>query len=38
MYLEMLNEVLPRLGKKVIMDDEGNNVLPLLNLTGENTP
>ena len=38
MYLEMLNEVLPRLGKKVIMDDEGSNVLPLLNLTGERTP
>ncbi len=35
MYLEMLNEVLPRLGKKFIVDNEGSSVLPLLNLTGE---
>ena len=33
MYLEMLNEVLPRVGKKIIVDDEGASVLPLLNLT-----
>ncbi len=33
MYLEMLNEVLPRVGKKFIVDDEGASVLPLLNLT-----
>lgn len=32
MYLEMLNDVLPRVGKKVILDEEGANVLPLLNL------
>ena len=35
MYLEMLNEVLPRVGKKVILDDTGAQVLPLLNLTTE---
>jgi membrane protease subunit HflK len=33
MYLEMLNEVLPRVGKKVIVDEEGASVLPLMNLT-----
>jgi len=35
MYLEMLNEVLPRVGKKVIIDEDSAGVLPLLNLTGE---
>lgn len=35
MYLEMLNEVLPRVGKKVIVDENGAQVLPLLNLTTE---
>ena len=35
MYLEMLNEVLPRVGKKVILDEDGTGVLPLLNLTAE---
>jgi membrane protease subunit HflK len=33
MYLEMLNEVLPRVGKKVIVDEDGASVLPLMNLT-----
>lgn len=35
MYLEMLNEVLPQVGKKVIIDEDAAGVLPLLNLTGE---
>lgn len=35
MYLEMLNDVLPKLGRKVIVDEEGTSVLPLLNLQGE---
>ncbi|GMR23670.1 MAG: FtsH protease activity modulator HflK [Acidobacteriota bacterium] len=35
MYLEMLNEVLPRVGKKVIIDEDAAGVLPFLNLTGE---
>lgn len=38
MYLETLNEVLPKLGKKVIIDDKGAQVLPLLNLLGEKQP
>ena len=32
MYLETMNEVLPRMGKKVILDDQQQGVLPLLNL------
>ena len=35
MYLEMLNDVLPRVGKKVIIDEDAAGVIPLLNLTGE---
>ena len=35
MYLETLSEVMPRLGQKVILDESGANVLPLLNLNGE---
>jgi membrane protease subunit HflK len=35
MYLETMNEVLPRLGKKLILDEEQQGVLPLLNLGGE---
>lgn len=34
MYLEMLNEVMPRVGKKFIVDEDGANVLPLMNLNG----
>jgi membrane protease subunit HflK len=32
MYLETLDEVLPRIGTKVILDEEQQGVLPLLNL------
>lgn len=32
MYLETLEEILPRMGKKVILDEEQQGVLPLLNL------
>jgi membrane protease subunit HflK len=32
MYLETMNEVLPKLGKKVIVDEEQTGILPLLNL------
>jgi modulator of FtsH protease HflK len=32
MYLETLNEVLPRVGMKIIVDQKGTSVLPLLNL------
>jgi len=31
-YLETMSEVIPRLGKKIITDTDGNNVVPLLNL------
>lgn len=31
-YLETLQKVLPRLGNKIITDQEGNNVLPLLQM------
>ncbi len=34
MYLETISEVLPRLGQKVILDEEAGNLLPLLNLGG----
>ena len=33
MYLETMNEVIPRLGTKVIVDDNAASVLPLLDLT-----
>jgi membrane protease subunit HflK len=32
-YLETLQEVLPLLGDKIIVDEEGNNVLPLLQMS-----
>jgi membrane protease subunit HflK len=35
-YLETLQEVLPRLGNKVITDQEGSNVLPLLQMQMDN--
>lgn len=31
-YLETMERLLPKLGNKVIVDEKGNNVLPLLNL------
>ncbi len=31
-YLETMETVLPKLGNKVIVDEKGNNVLPLLNI------
>ena len=37
-YLETLEEILPKIGNKVIVDENGNNVLPLLNLQGVNAP
>ena len=32
LYLETLEEVLPKLGNKIITDEKGNNVLPLLQM------
>ncbi|MDE2881162.1 MAG: FtsH protease activity modulator HflK [Acidobacteriota bacterium] len=38
MYLETLSEVMPKLGQKVILDESGANILPLLNLNGQRQP
>ncbi len=34
-YLETMQEVIPKLGDKIIMDDKGSNVLPLLQMTSQ---
>ncbi len=34
LYYETMERILPKLGNKVIVDEKGNNVLPLLNLDG----
>jgi modulator of FtsH protease HflK len=31
-YLETMEKVIPLIGQKIIVDDEGNNVLPLLQM------
>lgn len=36
-YLETMSEVLPRLGNKIITDQDGNNVLPLLQMQLNNS-
>lgn len=35
-YLETMNKVLPKLGNKIITDENGNNVLPLLQMQMQN--
>src|SRR5690625_2163059 len=35
-YLETMNKVLPKLGNKIITDENGNNVLPLLQMKMQN--
>lgn len=35
LYLETMSEILPRLGKTVIIDEEAKGILPLLNLDGK---
>ncbi|MEM7146224.1 MAG: FtsH protease activity modulator HflK [Verrucomicrobiota bacterium] len=37
-YLETVSEVMPKLGNKVIVDEESGNLLPLLNLNGAQLP
>ena len=32
LYLETMNEILPKVGHKYIMDSQGQNILPLLKL------
>ena len=34
MYLEMMNDLLPRLGRVILLDEEASGVLPLLQLDG----
>ncbi len=36
LYLETMQQVIPRLGGKIITDEEGNNVLPLLQMQMKN--
>ncbi len=35
LYLETINEILPKIGKKIIFDEKQKNILPLLNLGAE---
>lgn len=37
-YLETMERILPRLGNKIIVDERGNSVLPLLNLQSQSIP
>lgn len=37
LYLETMTKVVPALGKKIILDEEADQLLPLLNLTPETT-
>lgn len=37
-YLETMERLLPRLGNKIIVDERGNSVLPLLNLQSQSIP
>ncbi|MBW6478464.1 MAG: FtsH protease activity modulator HflK [Bacteroidales bacterium] len=36
LYLETMERIIPKLGNKIIVDEKGTNVLPLLNLGREN--
>lgn len=38
LYLETMGEVVPQLGRKIIIDEEAKQILPLLNLDGTNLP
>jgi len=35
LYLEAINEIFPKINKKIILDEKQKNILPLLNLGGE---
>ncbi len=37
-YLESMESILPKIGNKIIVDEKGNNVLPLLNFDKVKTP
>jgi modulator of FtsH protease HflK len=36
LYLEMLRELMPKIGKKVVIDEKARGILPLLQLEGKN--
>ncbi|MCB1035163.1 MAG: hypothetical protein KDD47_15150, partial [Acidobacteria bacterium] len=38
LYLETMEEILPKVGKKVVLDEELSGILPLLNLEGAKRP
>jgi membrane protease subunit HflK len=37
LYFEILERILPKIGDKIVVDEKGNSVLPLLNLDKKNT-
>ena len=37
-YLETMEKILPKIGNKIIVDEKGNNVLPLLNIDKAKSP
>lgn len=37
-YLETMEKILPKIGNKIIVDEKGNNVLPLLNIDKVKSP
>ena len=36
LYLETLKEVVPQMGKKIVIDEDASQILPLLQLNSEN--
>lgn len=38
LYLETMSKVLPKLGRKIILDEEAKGILPLLNLDNLQPP
>lgn len=36
LYLETMSRIMPRIGNKVVVDEQGNNLLPLLQLNAQN--
>ena len=37
-YLETMERILPKIGNKIVVDEKGNNVLPLLNIGNKTSP
>jgi membrane protease subunit HflK len=38
LYLETMERIMPKIGNKIIVDEKGTNVLPLLNIDGKRLP